>query len=410
MINLSNIKSVFNFCLYTFLIVFIVLNLILGFWGVSSIMLTTIIYGFILFSGIFIIDKALKNPEATANYTLLFTSLIVSFFIGELVLRYVFKVNLQKQEIDGGFFYSIPYGGQQVNYLARKYILGMSDETLINRPAYSQELVGSEFKYIHKYNAIGLRGMDYSNVSNCKAIVALGDSYTEGVGTPVDSTWPSLMEQKLNKNITTTYYVQNKIKVLNGGLSGSDPIAEYFILTKLLLKYNPRVVIVAINSTDITDIIRLGGFERYSHSVKGPWWGYIYQFSFIARAAIYIAHPMNWLLLNRAENIKAEKKGIEILKKCITEEYFKLSKENEFKLIIVLHPTQNELEENTFSLTELDRKLRAYPEINVINLFDEYKKVHDSLGILYPSLYWPIDGHHNSTGYKLWADILAKKL
>ncbi len=93
---------------FTFItvLIFISINLLLGYWGIASIGLTITIYYLILIFGLFIIKKTFRNAERISNYRLLFTSIIVSLFVGELALKYVFKTHLGKQEIDKGF--SIP--------------------------------------------------------------------------------------------------------------------------------------------------------------------------------------------------------------------------------------------------------------------------------------------------------------
>ncbi len=94
------------------------------------------------------------------------------------------------------------------------------------------------------------------------------------------------IRKKLNEYISTNSG-SIEIKILNGGLSGSDPIPEYFILVKLLLKYIQVSTYFHINMPDITDVIKLGGFDRYTNYVEGPWWNFIYQFSYISRAIIH---------------------------------------------------------------------------------------------------------------------------
>ena len=403
-------RKVLNTIALVIVLLLAIINLILGFWGVSSILLTITIYGLSISVGLFGIKWLPINDSLSSNLKLSFLSLMISLFAGELGLKYFFKKNLQKEELEGGFFYSNPYGGQQINYLARKYILGLDDPNLINAPPNSTERIGeTEFVYTHKYNSLGLRGREYSKDPNKVNIATLGDSYTEGIGTPEDSTWSNILESKLmEKQIGEKH--PKSFQVLNGGISGSDPFAGYFILKKLLLKYHPRIVIISINQTDITDVIRQGGFERNEYSPNCPWWTRIYQFSYIFRAIIHTFHSVNWLLLTESEYQHEEAEALRKIENCIRNEFLGLSKKNDFQLIVVLHPLLSELESNQFILTKLEDKLKKYPEIKVVNLFRVYKSVNEEKKIPYKNFYWPQDGHNNSFGYYIWAEFLANEI
>ena len=318
-------------------------------------------------------------------------------------MKYVFKINLSRQEMNGSFFYVFPYGKPELENLLRRLGHKEPDLRLSNYVPYLEEMNEcDEFKYLHRYNSLGLRGKNPLRDTAKTNIVGLGDSYTEGVGTPEDSTWLQLVENNLND--TRRGQLKN-IQCINGGIMGNEPIAEYIILKELLLPYKPRVVILAVNCTDISEIVELGGWERFNNNHrKIPWYAYIYQFSFITRAVVHIMHPINWLFLTHEEYREAEKDAFEILEQCIAGDYLKLSREQNFKLIVVLHPVLSELEQNSFLLQPLAAKLQKLPEIKTINLFEAFKKTNQQSDIEYKSLYWLRDGHNNSRGYQLWAD------
>ena len=75
--------------------------------------------------------------------------------------------------------------------------------------------------------------------------VALGDSFTEGDGTPADSTWPKLLEKRLN-----AAHPSANITTLTGGIGGADPPFEYILLKEKLLTYQPDLVVVAPATAD----------------------------------------------------------------------------------------------------------------------------------------------------------------
>ncbi len=396
-------KRILKYVSLFLLSVFVLLNIVLGYYGVSSIFLTAIVYIFLWVAATFIVSRLIKNTQFKQNLKLLFTAMIVSLFIGELALKYVFKKNLAHQEMNGSFFYSFPYGKPEVENFIRRVGHKEPDVRLSNYVPYMKEIRGcAEFQYLYRYNSIGLRGHDPVRDDTLLInIVGLGDSFTEGVGTPEDSTWLQLLENNLKRD---SQHLPGKVQCINGGISGTEAIAEYIILKELLLQFNPRVVILAVNSTDISDVVKIGGWERYNHHRLAPWYAYIYQFSFIARAIIQQVHPVNWLFLTDEENHQEEIKAINTLERCIKEDYVKLSKEQNFKLIVVLHPMLSELEQNDFLLQPLAVKLQSIGDIKTINLFEAFKQAKQQNSFEYKSLYWQQDKHNNSRGYQLWAD------
>lgn len=404
---MRKIKTVLVFITLTIVAV----NLLLGFWGISSIILTAIIYAALLLFSRGMINVLSKNDGLNPNLKLLFTVTFISLFICELSLKYIFKVGLEAQEIEGDFFYSLPYGNHHIEQLARKHILKLSDPFLINRPANSSNTIQtSEFTYIHNYNTLGLRGKNIDTQSKLFNIVTLGDSYTEGIGAAGDSTWTKLLEDNLNDKRTHGLIFSNKVQCINGGLAGSDPFSEYYIFKKLLLPAKPKIVLLSINGTDITDVIKYGGFERYTHPKDAPWWAYIYQFSYIHRALMHAIYNTNWLLLTPEENRIAETKAMEKIVDCINNYYIPLATQHQFELIIVLHPMLNELEKNEFQLSEYTHNVHALSKKNVVNLFDQFKSFNHKTGLAFSSIFWKFDGHHNAQGYLIWSNLVAQSI
>lgn len=123
---------------------------------------------------------------------------------------------------------------------------------------------------------------NYSGKSN--NIVVLGDSYTEGVGAPFDSTGIKSIQEYL-KNSGFNY------NVINCGVSGSDLIYAYKLLDTLNVILKPKIIMYNLDYSDIDDIIFRGGQERFKNVIrKAYWWEFIYSFSFIFR---YIANGQN---------------------------------------------------------------------------------------------------------------------
>ena len=67
---------------------------------------------------------------------------------------------------------------------------------------------------------------------------------------------------------------------------------------------------------------------------------------------------------------------------------------------------QDELQSNRFALQPIADSLKENNLLLAFNLYDEIRKRHDMEQLGYKSLYYPVDGHNNSKGYQLWAEIL----
>ncbi len=392
---------------YALLSLFIITNLVLGCFGISSILLTTVVYGLLICIPLYIFSRLSRAQALGKNLCLSFIVFFSCLYTGELLLRYVFRVGLQKHELQGNFFYSLPYGTHGINYVLRKYVLKAEYPELTNYPAHHHEIQEKEeFSYLHQYNSLGLRGAEPDTSTDLFNVITLGDSYTEGSGTPGDSTWTALLQEILKVNNKAGANVQ----CINGGICGGDVISEYHIFNRLLLPLKPKLVVLSLNSTDITDIIKNGGTpDSYVTDKRVPWWGYIYQFSYITRAFMHGAYKTNWLLLTPDEYENEKRRAMDKIFLCIRNEYLKLSTRHSFRLLVVLHPMQPELEKGEFPLQPLAAKLASQKDLHVIDLYDKLKKMEGE-GVDYASLYWPKDGHYKSTGYLFFATILAQEI
>jgi len=256
-----------------------------------------------------------------------------------------------------------------------------------------------------------LRDINHSVVKapNEFRIVGLGDSFTEGCGVALgEETWVKMVERsfRLSELSITT--------VLNGGVSGSDPFYQYLLLKEKLLKYSPDLVIVAINSSDVIDVVVRGGMERFKEdgSVKykgGPWFEPLFGMSHLVRLFILNVLEYDWYLLQRNERAEKEKEAIDQIYTSI-QMFDELSRKAGFKLLIVFQPLLDELEKEKFPFSELIAKLESEKRVAVLDLLDFYlqdEKVQKGHAASY---YWPLDLHHNRQGYAMFAKGVRNKL
>lgn len=139
-----------------------------------------------------------------------------------------------------------------------------------------------EYRFKYQLDNYGLNNCSTCNQRSASFnILALGDSFTWGMGAAQGKSWPQQMQDiLLNKGLSN-------ISVCNGGVQGSDPI---YMLNALQNTYrnvfNPELIIVAINPSDIMDIVIRGGMNRYIYNkpaIENPDWLPWYASSLIFR-------------------------------------------------------------------------------------------------------------------------------
>lgn len=184
---------------------------------------------------------------------------VIALFLGELLLRITGTYAAYSEQNGRGRYYS-NYPAHRHNWSRVFHSEKLSDEWLNLPPAGSKQEAGSEFSYMHHYNRWRLRDRDitWEKPANELRIFGLGDSFTEGIGTPDDSTWTRLLESSLQAADTV-----HRIRTLNAGRSGADPCESLVILREVLLPMQPDVVVLALNSSDIMDFMMRGGTERF---------------------------------------------------------------------------------------------------------------------------------------------------
>ena len=211
----------------------------------------------------------------------------------------------------------------------------------------------AEFEYPHVYNSLGL--MDREPVRKATGeyrILALGDSFTDGA-----STWPAFLQRMLSASRP-----DSRLTVINGGNGGSDPFFAHMLLREKLLALEPNLVIVAVNQSDIDDVLFLGGFERFLPGRRaqfrdGPAWEWIYGPSFIARHVVHdlLDYDRGFIKRSTLDTVRAE--SVQRLDEAV-DAFRELSRRHGFDLLVVVHPTQEEVDGGLLELKPLVEHLR----------------------------------------------------
>ena len=79
--------------------------------------------------------------------------------------------------------------------------------------------------------------------SNDSTILIIGDSLSAGLGVAYNLAWPSLLQDRLNKQ-------DYSIRVVNAGISGDTTAGGAERLPKLLRKYAPEIVVIELGGND----------------------------------------------------------------------------------------------------------------------------------------------------------------
>ena len=271
-----------------------------------------------------------------------------------------------------------------------------------------------EYTYTHHFNNLGFRGktdMDLVKGAEEYRILTLGDSFTEGSGASDDSTWSKLLEDKLNSNNSGAL-----ISVLNGGRAGSDPVFSLRFLKQNHEELGIDMVLLAINSSDVEDIVNRGGRDRYSASGKlklrkGPYWEIFYSFSFIVRHIVHDMFDYNRSLIQEKDYSQEYQYAIDELYLTISDIHAYCNDHQlKFKLIIGPHSYEMYKGSLTWHLHRISEYLINESKVPLVYLplcFDERIRGEGRQPSYY---YWKLDQHHNGRGYELFADCVAEGL
>lgn len=388
----SRIISVVFFVL---LLVNVILLFIFLKTGASGYLVTLFIYLFLLFGTLLI-----PNKFKVVKYNVLI--LVVLLFSVETYLKVSKKGYLDYIE------YNTP--GVFSRYLSKFYeYSGIRDGVYwLHSPNSSYTEVKTEFTQVYQSNEIGLRERSLEEFkNNLFNILVLGDSFVEGVGCSQEQTTPAIIESEL-----ATINNKKSIKVLNGGVAGSDLFYCYKLMEKLNKEINPKIVILSLNSSDINDIASRGGDERFqSNKVKyknnAPWWEYIYSFSFITRVILN-----NYFHTNPIIYAEAKDREINYLKIMYDKiiEYKKYCDASGIQFVLVITPVLRELFSEYYYFDNLVMEIKKNTDIHVVNLREEFLQYSYINNQNYPEYYYLNDYHFKPKGYALVGRIITKEI
>lgn len=308
--------------------------------------------------------------------------------------------------------------GTHTTYLERKYGNYYSHYNCRNASFYHNwpsnalhYMQTPEYKFIRKTNSLGFSDKEWIPQKNTKTrILAIGDSFTEGDGAPQDSCYVSLLSKTLN---TDSIYFE----FMNAGTCGSDPFFNFINYRDRLQIYQPDIILQSLSAGDVlSDMATRGGMERFKNKPflafnRAPWWEPIYAISHVSR--IFFSALGYNELLQRGDITDENKKEMD--KKLIElfERYDSLAIKNNASLFVIIRPdgkSEVTSEMASYDFSSITNKLSKTTGIHFVNLIPLYKQYFKEKGENISDYYWKQDGHHNSKGYRLMAQLIAESV
>lgn len=384
---------------YLFLFLFTVHLLVLLNWGISTIITTCLFYfaTYLLLRKVISLSTTSKKDTIQRNLkaillTMLVFEFLLLFLLGSVNTFYENKTSVYFSE------YKRKEQIKLINIFSttnRRF--AWENGYLPNSANYYKTF---DFTIPVTYNPIGLRGKlpPVKKQENEYRIITLGDSFTEGFGAEEDSTFPYLLQKQLQKK------TNKKITVINGGICGSNPLHEIKIYSNLLEHYNPDLILIISNLTDIKDI------EFTLHKSNPPLKEYIIASNRIFRIIDYgiLKNDMN--IENCSKNATYRNKyNLKILMDSLLNFSKRLNHEGK-QLAIIYNPCKEEI--ININNTHPSKSLITSYETSGLNLIDLRKTfknvIHNKSELA--SYLWKSDAHYTPKGYNLMAKEVADEI
>lgn len=338
-----------------------------------------------------------KSPEVRKNLILLISVLAGCIISAEIFLRISGTTVTYLEKRNGGFYQSF-YKEQEKGWYH------------VWQPNAVHYLQTSEYCFKRQANSLGLsdREIPVQKSPEEFRVIGIGDSFTEGDGADEDSTWLKFLERSIHQK-----FRDGNVTLFNTGVCGSDPFFEYVLLRDKLLTYHPDLVIAAFND-EAADIITKGGMERFMQdgTVKyksPPAWEPLYACSHIFRLIIHKLLHYNYLLLNPLQYESEREAAIRTFIASLS--LFKdLADKNNFRLLIILHPSRSEIDENKFVYLDRIKAECERKKIDCLDMLQYYHQVEKIDHNNSSQYFWKNDGHHNAAGYEVFARGVLWKL
>lgn len=316
--------------------------------------------------------------------------IIVPLIITEIVLRIIGFANTYSEDTKGEF--TTYLGSHESTW----FHIWTPNETV----NYSQP----EFTFVNHINSKGVREKNIQPQDTCMKYLFLGDSFTEGDGTPYETSMPRYFEKLVADS-------NCPMKAYNAGVCGSDPLFSYMFYKYQLDSFAFKEVFLVLNNGERNDIFVRGGFERFkadstTQFKNKTWHTYLFAASRIFRTLSKIAgYDENRMKMT--SDYEYYKPQYQLIGQAIDSINY-LCNQRGAKLNLVFFPFPQAVLYNLENKQALEMlKYIDTSGINIINLNLDFSKVLNEENLHQYS--WKINGHYNAEGYHLFADLLYAK-
>jgi hypothetical protein len=269
----------------------------------------------------------------------------------------------------------------------------------------------ADYTETYSINTLGFRDDDWPLEKGAQEVrvLALGGSFVEGSGSlSLASSYPRQLGQRLQQQMGSDV----SVRVLNGGIAGSDPVENLQALVRVFAQYRPDLIVQSLDEGDWKyDIALRGGLDRYnadgSISVQPPWFEPIYQHSHLARAFMtkVLGFNKGTLLSNAEREARIDRAVVEVCRVLAQES--DIARSLDAHLAVVVMPDYSDVLDGVVSdrMLAVEQCAGQYAA-TVLNLGRELRQrvPGDALA----QLYWPTDKHFKPEGYALYGQIVAE--
>jgi hypothetical protein len=204
-------------------------------------------------------------------------------------------------------------------------------------------------------------------------IITVGDSFTYGSGVKHDKTYPTILEQLLNKKAKA-------VAVYNAGVPGYGVDQEYLYLLDLYKKYHPDILIWNFNMNDVQDadqacLVKIAGnnleiFPGWSNLLflQGKLYELIPKYIFNTNIVNAVLFAPNRILHSDRYTLGCSK--------TLTDQQIMQ------KTVFLINKVEEKLRENSSKLVVLLTPYQFYFDTGISNKFyaiEDYKKMRDTL-------------------------------
>ncbi len=326
---------------------------------------------------------------------------------------------------------------EEDDYLGYKYLPDLN--VTLKHPEYEYILKTTSLGFDH----IGFRDDGINGISGAPYAVAVGDSFTEGMGVGMSETWVELLENRSGRDI------------VNMGISGYSSPQLVRMLTKYGMRLKPKLVLYVFNYTDLIDSAvwqaRLEHSELEPHSSQAENAGiaalkeFLHEHSVVYELLQYLfgmgtysehAQPFatvryndahlslvfftktRWMELLKPDSFEKYRRDWEVTQEAILESNA-VARSKGATLVVIITPMKEQIywdylkphlaDHQQYDVNQPNRLVADFCELHNIHYLD-LTPVLTQKAQRNEQLYFPTDAHWTEKGHEVITDMVFEYL